>query len=250
MKKNTDRFWEIDTLRGIAIILMVVLHILFDFNYFGIYPFKINSFPLIIFSEPARIIFLTLVGVSLYLSYSRIKDKLNNREIFIKNLKRGLLIFSGGIFLTFLSYFLFDGRIIVFGVLHCIGISIIISYPFLKMKNFNLITGFILVIIGYFLKTTYFSFDYLFILGFKSTSFYSFDYFPLMPWFGFVLLGIFFGKTLYPDFKPIINLPDLSKNKVVSFVSLLGRNSLKIYLLHQPILIIIFMFFLNFTGFS
>ncbi len=65
------------------------------------------------------------------------------------------------------------------------------------------------------------------------------DWYPLIPWFGVVLLGVEIGKYLYP-------LPDnrgprpafLDRPKKVSrLLVFLGRHSLVIYLIHQPIFI-------------
>ncbi len=68
---------------------------------------------------------------------------------------------------------------------------------------------------------------------------YSVDYFPVFPWFGVFLIGIFLGNVLYPKYERRIQIPDLSRFFVVRFFCFLGRHSLTIYLLHQPILILL-----------
>ena len=62
------------------------------------------------------------------------------------------------------------------------------------------------------------------------------DYFPLLPWFGVTLLGIAIGDIIYCGDKRRFRIPDLSKYKPAKFVSWIGRHSLEIYLLHQPII--------------
>ncbi len=63
------------------------------------------------------------------------------------------------------------------------------------------------------------------------------DYFPILPWFGLVLVGIFLGNTLYRDYKRRFPIKDVSNHPISRAFIFLGRNSLIIYLLHQPILI-------------
>jgi uncharacterized membrane protein len=134
---------------------------------------------------------------------------------------------------------------VIFGVLHCIGLSIILSYPFLKFRYFNLVLGSILVIFGFILKNLAFDFYWLVWLGFKPDLFYTIDYFPILPWFGVILIGIFLGNLLYSNYKRIINIKDLSRNKIIGFFSFLGQHSLVIYFLHQPILLtILYIFFI------
>jgi uncharacterized membrane protein len=62
------------------------------------------------------------------------------------------------------------------------------------------------------------------------------DYYPLTPWFGVALLGVFAGYTLYPHGQPRFTWPDLSSVSIVRGLRFLGRHSLLIYLCHQPIL--------------
>lgn len=63
------------------------------------------------------------------------------------------------------------------------------------------------------------------------------DYYPLLPWFGVMLLGIAAGKVAYASGVRRFSLPDLSTSATVGALSLVGRHSLLIYLAHQPILI-------------
>ena len=244
MRDIKNRFWELDSLRGIAIIVMIIFHIFYDLYYFGISNIKLQSYPIFFLFLPFAMIFLFLVGISLTLSYNKAKKTLSEKEIFIKFIIRGLKIFGFGLLVTIITFFYLIKGFVIFGVLHCIGISIILSYPFVKQKFFSLFFGFILIILGLILNNFSFDFSYLVWLGFIPNNFYTIDYFPLLPWFGIVLFGIFVGNMLYPNSKRNFNIPDLSNNILVRFLSFLGRNSLLIYLIHQPIIILIINLFL------
>ena len=106
----------------------------------------------------------------------------------------------------------------------------------MKLKFENLLIGIILIIAGLVLTQFVFSFPYLLIFGFRPSDLSMMDYFPILPWFGIVLIGIFFGKTLYPGYKRSFNIVELSDNSIIKFISYLGRQSLVIYIIHQPIL--------------
>jgi uncharacterized membrane protein len=139
--------------------------------------------------------------------------------------------------ITFISWIYIPERFIIFGILHCIGVSIILSFPFIRFRVTNLILGFLLIGIGSYLKLLTFDFNWLIPLGFLPHSFFTIDYFPLLPWFGVVLIGMAIGNFIYPDAKRQYHLKDLSNYLSVKLLCFLGRNSLIIYFLHQPILI-------------
>ncbi|MDH7516970.1 MAG: heparan-alpha-glucosaminide N-acetyltransferase [Candidatus Thermoplasmatota archaeon] len=235
--KPIERFWEIDLLRGIAIIMMIIYHIIFDLNYFKIYKTAIYSAPMLIFLYPIGAMFLLLVGISLTLSYSRAQKNLTKKQLQLKFLKRGLWVFCLGLIITLVTWFYLKEGFIIFGVLHCIGVSIILAYPLIKYRFENLVIGVILILLGVLLRTMRFEFSYLLWLGFIPSSFYTLDYFPLLPWFGVVLLGVFLGNTFYKDNERKFKLNDISQNIVIRFMCFLGRHSLVIYLLHQLIII-------------
>lgn len=236
------RFWEVDFLRGLAIVMMVTFHFIFDLNYFGIYSSDISSGFLWWFARITASIFIFLVGVSLSLSYTRttlLSTYPNEKELFLKYLKRGLKIFSYGLLITAATYIFIGDGFIVFGILHFIGIAIILEYVFIKRKYLNLFLGLAFIAAGIFLMSFRFDFYGLLWLGFIPNNFYTVDYFPLLPWLGIVSFGIFLGNTLYEKYARQFKLPDLSSNLIVRLSSFLGEHSLLIYLIHQPIIIIL-----------
>ena len=236
-RKLTKRFWEIDFLRGISIAKMVIYHLLYNLNYFGQYAINLNS-TFWLYASVNRPIFIFLVGISLTLSFSKAKKSfMNEKRLFLKYLIRGLKIFSWGLIITLVTRVFLREGYVVFGVLHLIGISIILAYPFLRLRLWNLIIGILLIFLGLHLKDLTFNFYWLVWLGLKPVHFYSVDYFPLLPWFGVVLMGIFFGNLFYPDRSRKFHLPDFSDFYIIKSFCFLGKRSLFIYLIHQPLII-------------
>jgi len=237
-KHPEQRFWEIDFLRGLAIIMMIVFHLLYDLTCFGRCDLNLHSGFWIYFGRATATIFIFLVGVSLTLSFSRaMKIRSPEQKLYLKYIKRGLKIFSWGLIITFVTWIFLRAVFVRFGILHLIGISIILSYPFLKLRYWNLLLGITIISLGIYLKNVTFGFHWLVWLGFMPDHFCTVDYFPVFPWFGVVLIGVFFGNLLYPDYTRKFDLWDISNFDVVGLFCRLGRHSLVIYLIHQPILI-------------
>ena len=88
-------------------------------------------------------------------------------------------------------------------------------------------------------------FPWLLWLGFVPAGDQAVDYFPLIPWFGLVLIGLFLGRVLYADNRRRLPLPDLSRLLPIKALQWLGQRSLPIYLLHQ---IVLYALFVLFTG--
>ncbi len=225
-------------MRGIAIIMMILFHLLYDLNYFGGYNLNIHSGFWLYFGRATATIFILLVGISLTISYPRAKKK-QKKRLYRKYLNRGLRIFAWGLVISLATWLFLRAGFVVFGVLHLIGISIILAYPFLKLRLWNLLPGVLFISLGLYLKKYTFGFSWLIWLGLKPGQFYTIDYFPILPWFGVVLIGLFFGYILYPNCTRRVNLCDLSNFAVIRSLCLFGRHSLLIYLIHQPILIAI-----------
>lgn len=218
-KTNQKRIWEIDLVRGILIILMIVLHILFNLEYF--YNLPINySYG---FVNVVRIIvasfFILISGIST--SFSR------------NSFKRGLMVFSVAMIITLITYIFNNEAYIVFGILHLLGICMLVS-PVLKKLNipwlFILLA--ILTLISYIITNIEVESSYLFMFGLENEDFVSLDYYPLLPWSLFFVGGILLSKIIYKEKKSIFPF-EIKDN----FVSFLGRNSLLVYVIHQPIIL-------------
>lgn len=230
---HKGRFWELDLIRGAAVVMMVIFHLAYDLNFFGVYKLDIYSGFWFCLARITAGLFILLAGVSLVL----IASKTGHKELPIKFFERGIKIFSIGLAITAATYLLIGRGFIIFGILHFIGLSIIIAYPFLGLKKLNVAIGIIIIAAGLYLQNLSFGSPWLLWLGLAPSGFYSVDYFPLLPWFGLILIGIYLGDVLYGGYRRSVELQDLSSCPFVKPIAFLGRNSLAIYLIHQPLLI-------------
>jgi uncharacterized membrane protein len=238
-KPTARRLWEVDTVRGIAIILMICYHLIFDLSYFGAYSGYMLSTPWQIFARSIGSTFIFVLGVSLTLRYNRLKPKLDQKQLFQKFLLRGAKIFGWGMVVTVVTYFLLGYGFVVFGILHLLGLSTILVYPFLRSRWVSLVAGIVVIGLGIYIARFTSPSPWLLWLGVRQVGRYMVDYYPILPWFGIALLGVFVGLTLYPAGTPRFTLPDLSPKAPIRGLTFLGRHSLLIYLIHQPILLAI-----------
>lgn len=242
------RFWEIDTLRGIAIVMMIIFHILFNLKYFEVLDIKLYSGPMFFFWFPIPLIFLLLVGISMTLKNNRYRARSMKNEqdlgkadgSAVVHVTRGFQILFFAMLITAVTWFVVNDDVIIFGILHLIGLSIILSIPFVKHKWFGFFTGILLIIIGLIFRSIRMDTYWFLVFGIRPRVFSTLDYFPLLPWMGVILIGIFLGNTLYANYERQYTLPDMSKNPVVRILGFLGKHSLLIYMIHPPIIIAVF----------
>jgi len=231
------RFIEIDIARGIAILMMVLFHTLFDVSFFSIAPVDVSTGFWRYFAYATATLFLLIVGVSLVVSHDRAAAKLSGSALTKKFLLRGAGIFSLGLLVTAATWLYLGEGFIIFGILHLIGVSVMLSPLFFRFGRYNLIIGSCCILAGFFLTGIYGPW-WLLPFGIHPAGFTSVDYTPLFPWFGVVLVGIGIGNFLYTGGVrqfAVPRLPDLFSAPL----SFLGRHSLLIYLVHQPVIIIL-----------
>jgi len=246
ISKNAEgRLWEIDFLRGIAIILMIIFHFIYDLNHFSVIFYKLWIGPFAYASSIIASVFVILVGISLTIYYNKKNQHFSIQQIRLQLVKRGVKIFSLGMLITVVSYIIIPERFVIFGILHCIGVCIILSLPFLKYTWQNILLGSMIIIFGLYLRLFTFDFSWLLPFGFLPLKYFTIDYFPLLPWFGAILVGIALGNVLYPEGQRRIHLPYHSSVGIFQKICFMGRHSLHIYFIHQPILIsLIFLYLL------
>lgn len=232
------RYWEIDALRGVAIVMMVIFHLMWDLWAFRILPDVVLYAGFWkYFQRTTAITFLLLVGVSLTVSYRLAQAKVGApTALWRKFLWRGLRIFGVGMGFTLFGWLTAFGYV-HFGVLHLIGAATILSYPLLPYRRLNLLLWAICFALGSGVERIAVDHNWLLWLGLHTRDYAPLDYFPLIPWFGVVLLGIYLGNTFYQADGRLIPLPDLSWFLPVRWLRFLGRHSLVIYVIHQPLLL-------------
>lgn len=230
-----ERYWELDAARGTAILLMIGYHVLFQLSFFGtdLVPW-FN--PYVLTGAPIAALFITIAGISLVLQTGKEKNTLaTSRKLFV----RGIYILCFALLITVVSWLLFPEQVIVFGILHLIGTATILSIPFavLRMKpfiplGFGIICILISPLLAYIRGPAF-----LIPFGIRPVGFTTLDYEPLIPWFGVMLIGLAVGMYLYRDGirSPLLEkLPPMPKT--LSPLCFLGRHSLAVYLIHQPVI--------------
>ncbi|HBF78219.1 MAG TPA: hypothetical protein DDX02_10360 [Clostridiaceae bacterium] len=214
---DKKRIWEVDALRFIAIILMLIYHLVFDLKEYLNVDVNYEEFHWYIIGISSAIIFMFISGVSSGLSKNPIK--------------RGVQVLACGMLITLVSFIFFKDMYIRFGILHFLGVCMIISPALRKMDNLTLLLiGLVCVITGIYIENITINIPYLLPLGFKYRGFHSFDYYPLIPYLSVYILGILVFRNYYKERKSIFK-----KELYSNFIRKISEKSLFIYLIHQPI---------------
>ena len=221
---SQQRLHYLDVMRGIAIILMVIYHFCFDLDNFNYIQINMDTD---LFWRGLRAfiisLFLTTMGMSLALTHAK-------RICWHCLRKRSLFLGSASILVSIASYLQFPETWIYFGILHFILFASWFGLLFLGKAWLSLITA-VIILVGSF--AGWLHTDALFNLLQQPLNlpfYYTEDLVTVFPWFSLVLLGLFIvakGWHLFPQLKP---------NVISRKVGFLGRHSLLIYMIHQPIL--------------
>ena len=220
-----QRIWELDAFRGVFIVGMVVVHILYDIKY--------------MFGEdiylPPLYDFVKDYGSALFILLSGICVTLGRRSV-----KRGLTVLALGMGISVVMEVLkgYDSSFIpiYFGILHLLGVCMLL-YPLYKRLPLwvTATLGVAIYCAKFLIEDVWRTNTYgNWLLPFGITDIGMADYFPLIPHLGVFMIGTVLGRTLYKSKESL--LPQkIGDNAVVRFFSLCGRASLWIYVAHQPI---------------
>lgn len=219
---TTKRLTGIDALRGVALLMMVIYHAAFDVDYLGILAMDMTHGAWGVWRRITQFLFLGLVGVSVELS----------RRGFGGQLKRGAFIFALGMGVTLATWLTVGDGFIKFGVLHFIGVAVPVVVLFKGRPWSAVALALVCLGVGAEFSQKVVENAWLFPVGLKTGHFYSLDYFPIFPWLAVPLLGLALVEwfPLKPEPRGLELL-----GRVKPLVAM-GRHTLLVYLLHQPIL--------------
>jgi len=211
------RIDELDSLRATALVMMLVLNFVTDLNHFGIMNTETGD-QWWWMARIAASLFVGISGVSYFLAHRLEYD-------FTKTSGRTQRLIFWAFVITIITYIFEPSAYVRFGVLHLLALASIVAFPVARKPEFALGIGLILLIIPLSSNSN------LVWLGLRETGFTAVDYFPLNPWLGIFFIGLALASRIYPEGKPLteIQWPE----KWLWF----GRNTLTIYVIHQPILI-------------
>lgn len=239
------RYGLLDSLRGLVLISMILFHACWDLVYIFEKDFSwYRGTGAYIWQQSICWTFILLSGFCWSLGR--------------KPGKRGLIVFLAGAVVSLVTVLFMPGDRVVFGVLTLIGSCMLIMIPLHKgLKHVPAGVGLIVCIVLFILTRNvndgYLGFENLNLiklpeilyegqimtfLGFTDPGFYSTDYFSLFPWFFLFLAGYFLYYIICAanDGK----IMDKYCRQGVEPFSFLGKHSLLIYMLHQPVIYGIF----------
>ncbi len=231
-----QRYHLLDSIRGFLLILMIIYHTMYDISIFSRGEFSVLNTGGYIFQQFIGWSFIFLSGMC--------------RTIGKRHVRRGLIILAGAALVSLVSYIFMPEMPINFGILVFMGSATLIMIPLEKyIKESYALAGILLSIFIFILckNVPYGNLGFEGIelmelprflyrnaatayLGFPPMGFVSGDYYPLIPWFFLYLSGYFFWK--YFGKKTQIQKGLFIKVPVLAF---LGRHSLLVYLIHQPV---------------
>lgn len=234
-----ERIYWIDNIRAIAMISMIGYHAVWDLVYlYGIDWNWYRGEAAFLWQQSICWTFILLSGFCW--SFSR------------NPLKQGLVVSGGGLLVTAVTLIASYESRIVFGVLTLIGTSALLlvlmkkwfekisPWPgFLLMLSLFMITygvndGGVGIFKLQFIKLPEFLYGSVLgtFLGFTEKGFFSADYFSVFPWSFLYFAGYF----LYRLWKTEKISGAQCLNWKIPVITGLGRKSLLVYLLHQPVL--------------
>lgn len=237
------RYRILDYIRGINLMSMMIYHLIWDLVYiFGIKWTWYQSEGAYIWQQSICWSFILLSGFCW--------------DIGKHKLKRGLIVFGAGIMVTVITKLFMPEHQIVFGILTLLGSCTLLLIPLERLlkklpKGIGLIGSMLLfgglkqinegyigmgqAVFCYMPETLYEGYLGTYI-GFKDAGIYSTDYFSLFPWLFLFIAGYYFYKIIYE--KGLLKKLQVQKETWIEYI---GKHSLIIYLLHQPVIYLMLM---------
>ena len=219
----------LDQARGLAVLAMTAYHFSWDLFSLGLSRLDpVNTTALAFFAKSIAACFLLLSGFSLVIAHPAAIHWSKVRWRF-------LWLAGAAALVSFGSFVLFPASWIAFGILHHMALAGLLGLVVLRWPLWALCAlALACLVLPDHARNDAFNDPVWLFLGLARRVAPANDYVPLLPWFGFFLIGMI-GAKLSPAFLTTPRQTALSRpQKLLGF---LGRHSLIYYLIHQPVLL-------------
>ena len=236
MKKK--RYYLLDSLRGITLISMILYHAVWDLVYiFGVNMPWYQTQAAYMWQQSICWTFILLSGFCWSLGK--------------RKLKRGLQVFGASVLISMVTLIVMPENRVLFGVLSLIGTAMLLMIPleyiFQKVHPYvGMLISFGLFMLTrdandgclgignkawFVLPDAWYANWLTAYIGFPAADFWSTDYFPVIPWIFLYWTGYFLYRAA-DRYKCMHWFSGFR----IRFLEAVGRHSLEIYLLHQPVI--------------
>lgn len=236
--KKHRRYELLDSFRGMVLISMIFFHACWDMVYiFGMKWDWYKGTGAYVWQQSICWSFILLSGFCWSLGK--------------RHLRRGLLVFGAGAVISIVTIFLMPENRVVFGVLTLLGTCMLLMIPLERvLRRIPSLAGFAVMVLlfvgtknvnrGYlgfeewnFFRLPRFLYrgGIMTFLGFPEPGFYSTDYFSLFPWLFLFLSGYYIYRMIEKK-----DFMEKYFSKGCGVLSFLGRHSLAVYMVHQPVI--------------
>jgi uncharacterized membrane protein len=226
--EGADRLLWLDASRTVALLAMVVFHFARDLEFFGVLPSGVTmTGGWAVFARFIAGSFLFLSGASLIVAHGS-GLRLHAWA------KRSVVIVLAALLVSVGTYVAFPESYVYFGILHVIAACSLIGVLMIAAPAWALIVSACLVLVAdAYLGRQVFASPWMAWTGLSSTVRPSLDFLPLVPWLAPFLMGMAFAKLV--PMRGVFGT--MQATRLVSAMTWPGRNSLAVYLCHQPVLL-------------
>lgn len=237
MKKTIPRSIEIDFLRSLAIVIMILYHAAYDLHVYRGWGIDVFGLRWTILARSSACTFLIIVGLCFVISWER-------NPSWIKVIRRTGKILAYACIVSLATYIADPESFVRFGILHLIGASALLLPLFVRLGAWNALLGVLTISFGVYLEPLISGLGIIQLpLGFPPPSFTSVDYFPFIPWFGVILIGMSLGWIYVrsPERYTVLRASEetVQQSIVLRSVRAVSSHSLVIYMVHQPVILAI-----------
>lgn len=220
---------------------MIGYHFSWDLDRFGLTHADFGAGPWQWAGRSIGAGFLALMGASLVLHRARVLAARGAPPDGWHYLTRGATLFAAGLLITFATWLAIGPGFVWFGILHLLGVGTLLAPLFIaRPALLQLGLGVLIIALGVWVHGGPPQSRWWVWVGMRTHGPAMVDWYPLLPWAGYILLGSGLASLALRRGWALAPQPRLAASSAGRALAWLGRHSLVIYLLHQPLLLAAF----------